>query len=93
MLARDLIPVEKWKENITEHRMFDFLADTLAAKESALFDLRIAKQGIEELIAARRRAKRHPICWALKEVYYQWENLIVGGAILALLAGAVLFKT
>lgn len=92
MLVKDLTPVEKWKDNITERRMFDFLGDMLAAKESALFDLKIAKRANGELIAAQRRAERHPFRWALREFYYQWDNLIIGGAIVALLVGAVLSK-
>lgn len=92
ILTRDLTLVENWKENITEHRMSDFLADTLTAKESAIFDLRIAKQSIKELLAARLSAQQHPIRWALRHVYFRWENLIIGGALLALLASAVLFR-
>lgn len=88
MLVKDLNLVEKWEDNITEHRMFDFLANTLAAKESALFDLKLSKQSNGELIAAQRRAERHPIRWALRRFYYRSEALIIIGAILAFLVGA-----
>lgn len=93
MLAKDLNLVEKWKDNITEHRMFDFLANTLAAKESALSDLKLSKQSVGELIAAQRRAERHPIRWALRELYSQSAPLIFIGAILALLVGAAFSAT
>lgn len=69
MLVRDLKQVDKWKENITEYRMFDYLLNTRSAREKATLELVIAKQENNELINAQLKAQQNPIQWALGQLF------------------------
>jgi GNAT superfamily N-acetyltransferase len=87
MKVRDLKPVGSWKENIIEHRMFDFLADLIHSERDARAESKMLSRSVQELCADQRRAEAHPIWWAAKEVYYQHANWVIAGVLLA--SGAV----
>lgn len=89
MLAGDLIAIETWRQNITERRMPDYLADVLYSEERASSELIHRNRACSDLIAEIRRAEAKPIRWALKILYYQYVGIMTGGAVLALILAVV----
>ncbi|WP_421380936.1 hypothetical protein ACOCG7_33865 (plasmid) [Paraburkholderia sp. DD10] len=90
--VRDLKPVESWKENITEHLMFDFLARQQQFELRARAEAATLSRSVRELALEQRRAEAHPVWWAVKEVYEQRSSWIVAGVLLATVAVALHFS-
>jgi len=70
MLVGVLNTVETWKQNITEHQLLDYLAQSLYDLEIATLDLQACKKTCEKLKTTLIRAERnnvgvHPLRWAL----------------------------
>jgi hypothetical protein len=87
MRAEALIPVETWKRNIVEHRMFDYLAEVLYAEEHATSELQARERACAELIADRKKAEAHPLRWALRQLYHRYAELVFAGLLLSIVAG------
>ena len=87
--VRDLKAVESWEDNITERRVFDFLIDQAETERVAQANEARPSRSLQDLIAGRKRAERHPIWWAVREVYYQHTNWILAAASIA--GGVALF--
>ncbi len=65
MLAKDLVLVDRWKQNISEHNLMGFLASTLYRKKAAESDLVQRTKAVAELLAEQRRIRSMPLRWAL----------------------------
>lgn len=74
MPAGALSTVETWRQNIVEHRMLDYLAAVLYAKEHATAELKARERACVLLIAEQRNAAAHPLRWALKQLYYRYAS-------------------
>ena len=92
MLAGALVKVETWKQNITEHRMLDYLAAVLYAEERATSELQARDRACAQLIAEQRRAEARPVRWALRQLYYRYANTVLGVAVLTMLIGMALLR-
>lgn len=92
MPAGRLTTVEKWKKNIVEHRMLDYLADVLYAEERASSEIEARERACRNLITERRQAEDHPVCWALRQLYYRYASMVFAGAVLAMLVAIVWIK-
>ncbi|MBK5124318.1 hypothetical protein IQ288_31245 [Burkholderia sp. R-69980] len=90
--VRDLTSVESWKENITEHRMLDFLA---RQQESGLRDrseLATLSRALRERVSEQRRAEAHPVWWATKEIWHRHAGWVISGVVLASGAALIHFR-
>lgn len=92
MLAGALVKVETWRQNITEHRMLDYLAAVLYAEERATSELQARDRACAQLIAEQRRAEARPVRWALRQLYYRYANTVLGVAVLTMLIGMALLR-
>lgn len=77
MEAKELMPTDKWKENITERRMFDYLADVLYAEQHAKAELSQKQNFLDRRNAEFQKAKNNPIRWALMTLLVQYMFSIV----------------
>lgn len=95
MKAGDLISVTSWEGNIRILTVHDYLDRLLSSRESLKLDLsdslRAKKNDKEEL----QRARKHPLKWALTQLWYQWQPMLLPLAVVAFLGFAVWirFKT
>lgn len=85
MLAGALVKVETWKQNITEHRMLDYLATVLYAEERATSELQARDRACAQLIAERRRAEARPVRWVLRRLYIDYASIVLAGLVLTAL--------
>ncbi|MDR2164228.1 MAG: hypothetical protein LBO79_01045 [Zoogloeaceae bacterium] len=92
MLAGALVKVETWKQNITEHRMLDYLAAVLYAEERATSELQARDRACAQLIAEQRRAEARPVRWVLRQLYYRYASTVLGVAVLTMLIGMALLR-
>lgn len=92
MLAGALVKVETWKQNITEHRMLDYLAAVLYAEERATSELQARDRACAQLIAEQRRAEARPVRWALRRLYIHYASTVLAGLVLTALVGMVWIK-
>lgn len=81
MLAKELNLVSNWKQNITEHEVFDYLGAVLHANEEAASNLAWQAREIERLRARVEHTEARPLRWALKTLVCRHTGL-VGGVIL-----------
>jgi GNAT superfamily N-acetyltransferase len=85
MLAKDLILVDRWKQNISEHNLMEFLASTLYRKKVAESDLVQRTKAVAELIAEQRRVRRKPLRWALVQhantIFWTGVVVVVGAIV------------
>lgn len=89
MLAKDLNQVETWKQNITEWRMHDYLADVLHANQMASWEVDRLNTALRDSITEIRCAEAKPVRWAVKMLYNRFGGLLAGGAALAVLVVAL----
>lgn len=89
MLAKDLNQVETWKQNITEWRMHDYLADVLHANQMASWEVDRLNTALQDRITEIRCAEAKPVRWAVKMLYNRFGGLLAGGAALAVLVVAL----
>ena len=89
MLTKALTPVEKWKENITEHLVQDYFSSLLYAEQTASSELEARDRACKDLIDSIRKAEKHPILWMLKELYYRHREALLKWSMIALVLGAV----
>lgn len=82
MLAGALVKVETWKQNITEHRMLDYLAAVLYAEERATSELQARDRACAQLIVEQRRAEARPVRWALRRLYIHYASTVLAGLVL-----------
>ena len=82
MLAGALVKVETWKQNITEHRMLDYLAAVLYAEERATSELQARDRACAELIAEQKQAEARPLRWALRRLYAHYASTVLAGLVL-----------
>lgn len=92
MLAGALVKVETWKQNITEHRMLDYLAAVLYAEERATSELQARDRAYAQLIAEQRRAEARPVRWALRRLYIHYASTVLAGLVLTALVGMAWIK-
>ena len=92
MLAGALVKVETWKQNITEHRMLDYLAAVLYAEERATSELQARDRACAQLIAEQRRAEARPVRWALRRLYIHYASTVLAGLVLTALVGMAWIK-
>ncbi|EPB8062569.1 hypothetical protein ACW57B_005655 [Pseudomonas aeruginosa] len=92
MLAGALVKVETWKQNITEHRMLDYLAAVLYAEERATSELQARDRACAQLIAEQRRAEARPVRWALRRLYIHYASTVLAGLVLMALVGMAWIK-
>lgn len=94
MLAADLITVDKWKKNIKEHWVLDYLSDVLYAKEHAETELKVRDRACKALSERERKAFEKPFRWALKQTLYRlkarWPALVVLGILVVVVVVGVL---
>lgn len=69
MRAADLTPVETWCENIAELGMREFMGDLIRQNESLQFELRLSRQDQRQESERMEAARRHPIFWALCQLW------------------------
>ncbi len=89
MLAKDLNQVEKWKENITELRVQDYLSELLYTRQQALWEVARLDSAFNDTRDELRKAEARPIRWALRELYCQYGGIMAGGALLAAFASVL----
>ena len=92
MLAEALVKVETWKQNITEHRMLDYLAAVLYAEERATSELQARDRACAQLIAEQRRAEARPLRWALRRLYVHYASTVLAGLVLTAIVGMAWIK-
>ena len=92
MLAGALVKVETWKQNITEHRMLDYLAAVLYAEERATSELQARDRACAQLIAEQRRAEARPVRWALRRLYVHYASTVLAGLVLTAIVGMAWIK-
>ena len=92
MLAGALVKVETWKQNITEHRMLDYLAAVLYAEERATSELQARDRACAQLIAEQRRAEARPVRWVLRRLYIHYASTVLAGLVLTALVGMAWIK-
>ena len=92
MQAGALVKVETWKQNITEHRMLDYLAAVLYAEERATSELQARDRACAQLIAEQRRAEARPVRWALRRLYIHYASTVLAGLVLTALVGMAWIK-
>ena len=92
MLAGALVKVETWKQNITEHRMLDYLAAVLYAEERATSELQARDRACAQLIAEQRRAEARPVRWAVRRLYIHYASTVLAGLVLTALVGMAWIK-
>ena len=85
MLAQDLVLVDRWKQNISEHNLMEFLEATLYRKKIAESDLAQRTKAVAELLAEQRRVKSKPLRWALSQhastIFWLCVCLVVCGIV------------
>lgn len=89
MPAGALTKVETWKQNITEHRMIDYLETVLYAEKRATLELQARERACAQLIADQIRAEAHPLRWALQRLYFRHASTVVTGLVLSIIVGSV----
>ena len=89
MLVKELTPTEAWKQNITERRMQDYLADVLYAEQRAVSELDRLTNALHRRVAEIKKAEDKPIRWVLKTLYFKYGGIMVGGSVLAVFATAL----
>ncbi|EMI6952642.1 TPA: hypothetical protein SMV53_004522 [Pseudomonas aeruginosa] len=87
LLAGALVKVETWKQNISEHRMLDYLAAVLYAEERATFELQASDRACAQLISEQKKAEVRPLRWALRQLYYRYASTVFAGLILFIVIG------
>lgn len=93
MQVRALSVVETWKNNIFEHRMFDYLAERLDAVESAQSKFTALDHAYAYLSAEQKKAEARPLRWAFSRHYIQNAGRITIGLALAVCISLFWFKT
>lgn len=63
--AKDLVLVDRWKQNISEHNLKGFFEAMLYRKKIAESDLAQRTKVVAELLAEQRRIRSMPLRWAL----------------------------
>lgn len=61
MKVRELKNVDSWQRNITERRVFDFLASQEQAKVQSIADSRMLERSVQDLNRQLLRAEAHPV--------------------------------
>lgn len=92
MLVQGLSVVETWKDNISEHRMFDYLAEQLSETESAQLKLGTLNHAFADLLAEQKKAEARPLRWAVRRLYGQHSGAVIAGCALAICASLLWFK-
>ncbi|MDR0273794.1 MAG: hypothetical protein LBI48_00310 [Burkholderiaceae bacterium] len=92
MKVAALTTVETWRQNIVEHRMFDYLAEVLCAKERATSELHACDLTCARLIAEQKKAETRPLRWALRQLYFRYASLVFAGLFLMAVVGMVWIK-
>jgi GNAT superfamily N-acetyltransferase len=92
MLAGELNIVETWRQNITEHKFFDYLADVLQNRDEAVAELELRTSACKALNADRRAAESRPLWWALKTLYWRHSGELAIAGMLSLLGVAVWWR-
>ena len=89
--VRDLSAVENWKDNIAERRVFDFLMNQADSERVAHVDVARLTRSLHDLIAERKCAERHPLWWAVREVYSRHGSSIRAAASIVSVAALLHF--
>lgn len=92
MLVQGLSVVETWKDNISEHRMFDYLSDQLSETDSAKLKLGTLNHAFADLLAEQKKAEARPLRWAVRRLYGQHSGAVIAGGALAIFASLLWFK-
>jgi GNAT superfamily N-acetyltransferase len=85
MRAGALTPVETWRQNIVEHRMFDYLAEVLYAGERATSEWQLRERAFAEWIAEWKEAEARPVRWAWRQLYCRYAHKAFVGLVLFLM--------
>lgn len=81
ILAKNLAQVDRWKENIREVHMLDYLENVLYDLHRTSMDLETRKRAHAELIAERKVAEERPVRWALRVLKYRCSHRLVNWSI------------
>jgi len=87
----ELKTIETWKQNITEHRVIEYISEILEEKRNSAQELEGYKQKYERLLSQRKRAERCPLRWALKQLYCCYYDKILVGLWLCSIVVSVLW--
>lgn len=87
MPAKALTPVDKWKENLTEHLVQDYFSSLLYAEQTASSELEARDRACKDLQDSIRKAEKHPILWMLKALYYRHGEALLKWSMIALVLG------
>ncbi|MYM80788.1 MULTISPECIES: GNAT family N-acetyltransferase [Duganella] len=89
--AKDLVLTDRWKQNISEHNLMEFLASTLYRKRMAEDELVHRTRAVKELFAEQRRREARPLRWAMMQ---HMHNILWGAAtiVVATLVWSKYFK-
>jgi hypothetical protein len=85
MLARDLVNVETWKQNIQEVDVMAYLGALAHKADHACAELAHRQRAADHLIYSIRRIESKPLRWALS----QWASKIAAWSVPLLVAGMV----
>ncbi len=86
MPARDLICIESWQQNITEHQVLNYIGHLLHEREHLAAELQALDRACAEITAERRAAEARPLRWALLQLYDRYTVPLVATLVLAGLA-------
>ncbi|MCX2546567.1 hypothetical protein [Pseudomonas sp. COW5] len=92
MQVQGLSVVETWKKNISEHRIFDYLAEQLSEAESAEAELDTLKRAFGFLLAEQKEAEARPLRWDVRRLYVLHSGAVITGCALAICASLLWFK-
>lgn len=88
MLAKNLTPVDAWKDNLCERDLRDYLGEVLSENQRLKLELSMRDRAVKELSGDIKRAEAHPVRWALRRVGWHLRSALGGVAILLLFAAA-----
>ena len=93
ILAKELKTTEKWKENITERELPDFLSQMINKIEKLSKELERITTELNQFKSENEKAKKYPVLWAIKQLYYRYAPVIglIVIVILAAIAGVLIW--
>ena len=91
MPVRELTPVTSWEANISERDPRDYLAELLFEREHLAIEASRHDMVIKRLSATLEDARRHPIRWATKHLWWRLQPALIQGAMLLAVSVLVWF--
>jgi hypothetical protein len=90
MLVAALSPVERWKQNIRERDVREYLSEVLYDRERLGAELADRKRVVKSLTDQIKQARAHPLRWALRQLWWRFSAPL-GTVTIALILGAIVW--